>query len=370
MRIVADENIPLLDELFGALGSIQALPGRNIDAIAVEGADALLVRSVTPVDQRLLENSSVRFVGTCTIGTDHIDTAYLNKAGIAFASAPGCNADAVVQYVLSVLASTYGDDFLNKTIGIVGAGQVGGRLAHVLAALGVACLVNDPPLQAAGVAGLVSLDEVFTQADAVSLHVPLNQFAEYPSFHLVNAEKLTRLREGALLINSGRGAVVDNLALADWLASAPQNRAVLDVWEGEPEISLPLLAQVGLGTPHIAGYSLEGKMRGTWMIYQALCRYLGHQESFCWEDILPAPCQLDVNKDISISGLIRQSYDVSVDDKRMRQSLMEHADTGIRFDQMRKTYYQRREFASCVLDGSKLKLELKEQAKVLGMIIK
>ena len=221
MRILVDENIPLADEFFGELGDITRLPGRDIDAAAVREQDLLVVRSITRVDAALLEGSRVRFVGTCTIGTDHVDLDYLREAGIGFANAPGCNADSVVDYVLSsllLLAEEDGFHLAGKTIGIVGVGNVGSRLAERLDDLDVECLLCDPPrAEAEGREDFLSLDALLERAEIVCLHTPLVTEGEHATRHLLDASRIDALAPGTVLINAGRGACVDNQALRERL---------------------------------------------------------------------------------------------------------------------------------------------------------
>ena len=244
MRIVADENIPLLDEFFAGFGEIRRLPGRAIDRAAVADAELLLVRSVTAVDRTLLQGSPVRFVGTCTIGTDHLDLGYFSEAGIAWSSAPGCNARGVVDYVLGsllVLGERLGADLTQRTYGVVGAGQVGERLIRVLRALGWRVLVCDPPRQRAEGGDYVSLQQIVEQCDVISLHTPLTRDGEFATRHLLDADLLEQLRPGTWLLNASRGAVVDTGALRAHLQRGADLHVVLDVWEGEPLVDLCLL---------------------------------------------------------------------------------------------------------------------------------
>lgn len=376
MRIVADENIPLVDAFFGGLGEIRRLPGRAIDAAALADADLLLVRSVTHVDRALLAGSPVRFVGTCTIGTDHLDLDYFSEAGIAWSSAPGCNARGVVDYVLGsllVLAEDAGVDLASRTYGVVGAGQVGGRLVEVLRGLGWRVLVCDPPRQAAEGGDYVDLETILRECDAISLHTPLNASGAQPTRHLLDAARLERLRPGAWLVNASRGAVVDNQALCDVLGRRGDLRAVLDVWEGEPLADLALARLCRLATPHIAGYSLEGKLRGTAQIYQAWCRFSGQAESVRLDDLLPAPwlgeLSLDAgcDPDWALATLCRAVYDPRRDDADFRRSLVgDEAKRRAAFDALRKHYPVRRE-----IDGLRVRLtgdapRLAEIVRALG----
>lgn len=358
MHLVADENIPLLDEFFAAFGSIRRLPGRAITVADVRDADLLLVRSVTQVNRALLEGSRVRFVGTCTIGTDHLDLDYFAAAGIAWSSAPGCNARGVVDYVLGsvlTLAEREGVDPAARVYGVVGAGQVGGRLVNLLRGLGWQVRVCDPPRQAAEGGDFVSLEQIIGECDVISLHTPLDASTR----HLFDAARLAALKPGTWLINASRGAVVDNAALRSLLPQRPDLKAVLDVWEGEPQADVELAALCQLATPHIAGYSLDGKLRGTAQIYQACCRALGVAEQVSLADLLPAPWLSELSIDGSadpawaLASICRAVYDPRRDDADFRRSLVGDADTRrAGFDRLRKHYPMRRE-----IDGLRVRIQ-------------
>ncbi|MGB4074817.1 4-phosphoerythronate dehydrogenase PdxB [Pseudomonas sp.] len=372
MRIVADENIPLLDEFFAGFGEIHRLPGRGIDAAAVADADLLLVRSVTQVDRALLEGSAVKFVGTCTIGTDHLNLDYFQQASIAWASAPGCNARGVVDYVLGsllVLAEQQGVDLASRTYGVIGAGQVGSRLLKVLRGLGWRVLVCDPPRQAAEGGDFVSLQQVLAECDVISLHAPLERLGEHPTHHLFNQARLAALKPGSWLINASRGAVVDNQALRQLLAQRSDLQVVLDVWEGEPQADVELVALCRIATPHIAGYSLDGKLRGTAQIYQALCQHLGVAPSVELAQLMPAAWLSDLTIDASadpawaLASICRAVYDPRRDDADFRRSLQGDATTRrATFDGLRKHYPMRRE-----IDG--LDVSIKGDAPVLVSLV-
>ena len=372
MHLVADENIPLLDEFFAAFGSIRRLPGRAITAADVRDADLLLVRSVTQVNRALLEGSRVRFVGTCTIGTDHLDLDYFAAAGIAWSSAPGCNARGVVDYVLGsvlTLAEREGADPAARVYGVVGAGQVGGRLVTLLQGLGWQVRVCDPPRQVAEGGDFVSLEQIIGECDVISLHTPLDASTR----HLFDAARLAALRPGTWLINASRGAVVDNAALRSLLPQRPDLKAVLDVWEGEPQADVELAALCQLATPHIAGYSLDGKLRGTAQIYQACCRALGVAEQVSLADLLPAPWLSELSIDGSadpgwaLASICRAVYDPRRDDADFRRSLVGDVDTRrAGFDRLRKHYPMRRE-----IDGLHVRIrgdapQLVERVRALG----
>ncbi|WP_448144436.1 4-phosphoerythronate dehydrogenase PdxB [Pseudomonas silesiensis] len=362
MLIVADENIPLLDAFFEGFGEIRRVPGRSIDRATVEQADVLLVRSVTNVNRALLEGSKVRFVGTCTIGTDHLDLDYFQRAGITWSSAPGCNARGVVDYVLGsllTLAEIEGADLTQRTYGVVGAGEVGGRLVKVLKGLGWKVLVCDPPRQAAEGGDYVSLEQIIEQCDVISLHTPLKKHGAQSTWHLFDKNRLNQLKPGAWLINASRGPVVDNTALRQVLLQREDLQAVLDVWEGEPEVDVALAELCVLATPHIAGYSLDGKQRGTAQIYQAYCRFLGQPEQVSLSDLLPAPwlSQVTLNGQSdpawALAMVCRAVYDPRRDDADFRRSLVGNvSEQRAAFDALRKHYPLRRE-----IDGLQVRVE-------------
>jgi erythronate-4-phosphate dehydrogenase len=362
MRIVADENIPFVREAFGDLGAVVRLPGWRLDADRVREADVLLVRSVTPVTPALLEGSRVRFVGSATIGTDHVDEAYLQARGIAFAHAPGSNAGSVVEYVLAALlhlAVRQGVRLPGKTVGIVGCGHIGGRLAERLPALGLRVLPNDPPrAEAAEARGrphpYVPLGRLLAEADVVTLHVPLTRAGPHPTRHLFDAAVLGRMKPDAWLLNTSRGAVVSGEALKTLRAAGRPGAVVLDVWEHEPEPDPALLRRVALATPHIAGYSFDGKVQGTLMLYRALLAHLGRPAGWDAEAVLAStpedrPGLLAPDPFLPVTDwlhrLVRQMYDLAADDLRMRRlPELSPAQQAAYFNELRKAYPRRRAF--------------------------
>lgn len=360
LTIVVDENIPAADACFGTLGRVVRKAGRHLQPEDVRDADVLVVRSITQVNEALLAGSKVRFVGTATIGVDHVDQAYLHRQGIGFSNAPGCNAQSVVDYVLTALLELEaGGDFSlqGKTLGIVGLGNVGSRLKGAAERLGLKVLACDPPLQRQGVTGLVSPEAVW-QADLVSLHVPITRDGEFPTWHLVDAKRLRAMAPGAVLINTARGAVVDNAALLQVLNERTDLRVVLDVWEGEPLINPALLAKVDIASPHIAGYSHDGKVRGTHMIYRALCEFLRQPAPLQEQDLIDAGLAValdfldgQANVPTRACDVIRQVYAIAEDDRALRASVQQ-ANPGEAFDRLRKQYRVRREFATVRLLNS------------------
>jgi erythronate-4-phosphate dehydrogenase len=369
MKIIADENIPCVEQAFASLGTVTLLPGRDMQPQQLRDADMLLVRSVTSVDQALLQDSAIRFVGSATIGFDHVDRAWLQQQGIGFATAPGSNAISAAEYVVSALllmAQRKGFDLQQKTVGIIGCGNVGSRVRSRLAALGMRSVVNDPPLQAqGGHDDFVSLDEVL-QADVVTVHVPYVRDGLHPTHHLIDAAVLQQLPTDALFINASRGAVADNDALNRLLAERADLSVVLDVWEGEPAINTQLLERVDIGTPHIAGYSLDGKLRGTEMIYRAACEFFGQSGEWRAADSLPAAAVVEIanTENLSFAALLHKAvsacYDIGADDARLRSMLALPADAQPAFfDRLRKEYPVRREFSetTVMLDSAVEELE-------------
>jgi len=356
MNIIADENIPGVAQAFGTLGKVTLLPGRSLRARDVRDADVLVVRSVTRVGAELLDGSRVRFVGTATIGFDHVDRDYLRRRGIGFAAAPGSNATSAAEYVISALLALgerEGFNLAERTVGIVGCGNVGARVRTRLAALGCDCLINDPPLrELGGHADFVGLPDIL-RADIISVHVPLEQGGRHPTWHLFDAAVMRRMKPGAILVNTSRGAVVDNPALNALLATRQDLSVVLDVWEEEPAINTALLQKVALGTAHIAGYSLDGKLRATEIIYRAACEHFGRRPQWNAGAMLPAGTRLDLRRPQGGDVLARfrravfHAYDIRADDERLRGLLtLPPAERPAGFDRLRKEYPVRREFAA------------------------
>ena len=357
----------MVEEFFGHLGQVHSVSGRQISSADVADADLLLVRSVTRVNRDLLEGSSVSFVGSATIGTDHVDLAYLKEQGIRFAHAPGCNANAVVQYVLSVLGNLQ-PDWLSRKVGIVGCGNVGGRLYNCLQSLGVNCRVYDPFLTEADNPHLVDFQSLLG-ADIICLHTPLTSDGPHPTKHLFDAEILASLSEDTLLINAGRGPVIDNTALCHLLEQGLGPRVALDVWEPEPDINCRLLQRVLLATPHIAGYSREGKIRGTRMLAEDF--NLWRQGDGLGQELPETTIEQKSINQVSgedLSELILAAYNVADDDRRMRSAIEsalaeEGGSVAEAFDRLRREYPQRHEFPyfRAEVSGS-----LKDQARLLG----
>jgi len=408
--------MPYAKEAFETLGETVVLDGRSITRDHVYDADILAIRSTTRVDRRLLEGSSVRFVGTATIGTDHIDKDYLGTRGIRWCYSPGCNADSVSEYVtaaLLCLAHRHGFTLEGKTLGVVGVGNVGRLVVKQGRILGMRVLENDPPRQrsatrkqpsafeiAAGLgevrsslmpgpggtsgqaADFLSLDRVLEEADVITLHVPLTKEGQDTTFHMADKEFFAKTKPGCVFLNTARGAVVNTDALLTALHSGTVSHAVIDTWEGEPAYRKDLLEHIDIGTPHIAGHSLEGKVMGTMMVYREVFRFLGIEPSWTPESLLPPPIVPEIKIDIErqqddlscavkpagtrdeevLWNIVHRVYDIAADDKRLRNrhetergergggtqaamgmepSTMSHTEY---FDFLRRSYPVRREF--------------------------
>ncbi len=346
MKLVIDENIPAAETIFGEFGELSLLPGRQITRASVADADILLVRSVTRVGEDLLDGSPVRFVGTCTAGVDHIDQPYLASAGIGFAHAPGANARSVVEYVVSALCRLGVDHGRVKpgmSVGIFGLGNVGGRLYRVLEACGFHCTGYDPFLPDHHGMKLATDPQRVLEADIVTLHTPLTRDTAHPTYHMFGKSELACLKRSAVLINSSRGAVVDNDALLQLLHQRQDLAVVLDVWENEPTIDRGLMERVTFATPHIAGYSYDGKLRGAGMVSRQLRDWLGGGatgDSSRVEEAEALPLKGSWSR---LCQSMLGVYDIAADDRRMRTALGATSDHGVAFEQLRRDYPRRRE---------------------------
>ena len=352
INLVADENILLLNELFGDLANITRVSGRSISTAQVAQADALVLRSTAKVTPALLKGSNVQFVGTCTIGTDHLATDYMDTNKIVWRNAPGCNAAGVGDYVIACLNHAWqslGIDPRQQTIGIVGAGNVGGQLALRLKKAGFKLLQCDPPKTDAGHKGYVKLDELLDNCGIICFHTPLIKTGAYATENMLHQKRLKNLAKGTVLISAGRGEVIDQQALLERQQQHNDLHLFLDVWHKEPHIDKRLFDYSHCVTPHIAGHSLEGKMRGTYMIYKDLCKHFGLAASKRLEDLIPKPNVVSLRIDSTatsqevIAAACGSVYPLMEDNDRMRQ--------GNDFDLLRKNYPVRREFSSLKIQG-------------------
>lgn len=380
MVIVADKKIAYVKEAFAPFGEVRLLAPSEITREKLLGADALLVRSVTNVNQELLQGTNVRFIGTATIGADHVDANYLRQQNISFARAAGCNSTAVSEYILTVLlwlANRFSFRLKGKTLGIVGVGNIGTKVARVAQALKMKVLLNDPPLaRTTGDSRYLPLDKLM-RSDILTLHVPLNRNGQDATYHLFDEKRFNRMKSGAILINSCRGSVVSGKDLASAIRRKKLRAGVLDVWENEPNIDLELLNLTSLATPHIAGYSLEGKVRGTQLIYEAFCR--AFELTSRWSEVpgLPAPLNRTLRVDPESASrehllwdIVRTCYDIEHDDSALRK--IRTSDAGQRstcFEGLRSGYPLRREFFNTKIQFTRPDSGLQDILQDLGFSV-
>lgn len=356
MNIICATSIPFASEVFGPLGDLQVLDPRQITSSAVKNADILIARSTLKINAVLLDGSKVKFAGTCTIGHDHMDTAYLEKNGITWTAAPGCNANSVAEYITAALlciAKRHGFQLRDKTIGIIGVGNVGGLALKKAKALGMRALLNDPPLyEQTGDSAYRPLDELLAKADILTLHVPLTKSGKYPTFHLAGNDFFSRVKSGCIFINAARGSVMDSESFLSARSKGVLKHAVIDCWEGEPAFRPDVMEAVDIATAHIAGYSFEGRVMGTVHVYRKLCKFLGIEPKLSLDALLPPPPVPEIHCDASglsdeeaLANIVGKIYDISADDCRLREIASADSDTrGRNFELLRKNYPMRREF--------------------------
>jgi erythronate-4-phosphate dehydrogenase len=350
MKIVVDRKIPFIKGALEPYAEVMYLEGREISRNDLIDADALVVRTRTKCNEKLLTGTKIRFIASATIGFDHIDAAYCQAHNIAWTNAAGCNSSSVQQYIAAVLvhlAEEFKLELSEKTIGIVGVGNVGTKVASLCKAFGMTVLLNDPPRQRReGPKEFVSLETIIKGADVITLHVPLNRGGEDNTFHMVDERFLSRMRPDQILINSSRGEVVEGDALKSCLRRKQIAECVLDVWEHEPDIDMEILGLVEIGTPHIAGYSADGKANGTSMSVRSLSRFfnLGLDDWFPADVPTPASTAFELDctamsEQEILANLVHRTYDILSDDARLRLS-------PATFEKQRGEYPLRREFST------------------------
>ena len=344
LKIIADDAIPFLRGVFEPFAQVTYLPGAAIAGADLKDTDALIIRTRTKCNGKMLAGTGVKIIASATIGMDHVDTAECEKLGIRCVNAPGCNAASVAQYMVSVLTAESvesGKALAGRTLGIVGVGHVGKKVAAAAAALGMRVLLNDPPrARAEGPSGFVSLDRILAESDYITMHTPLNR--DYPdrTYHLADEEFFLKAARKPFFINASRGPVTDQDALKSALITGRIRGAALDVWEDEPDISRELLDMVKIATPHIAGYSADGKATGTTMAVRAVAAFFGIDAlSDFHPDGVPSPdpAVLTVSAEHPVESAVLSVYDVRKDDASLRN------DPDF-FESLRKHYPVRREF--------------------------
>ena len=375
MIIYADKNIAEVAAGFSNLGDLHLYSPGQIDNKILEKADALVVRSVTKVNEQLLAPSKVQFVGSVTAGFNHVDTAYLNRRGTAFYSAPGCNAVSVSQYMTGVLLELSLKGKVNLkggTIGIVGFGCVGKQVDRVARALGLKTLLNDPPLERETVASgqphsFVSLDEILN-CDVITIHVPYEKKGSDATHNLFNEDRLHRVKKGAVVMNISRGGILDEKTLLKLLSSGHLGGAILDTWENEPNINKDLFPHLDFATPHIAGHSWNGKVNGVRMIRSALCGHFKIKETPAHYSVsLSAELSAQETNNWKLMDFVKRTYDVRVDDQNLREAMKtdKGGETPI-FEALRQNYRQRPEFSDFTFSEKNTEKPLAQTLLKLG----
>ena len=375
MKIVIDDKIPFIRGVFEPFGEVVYLPGKETTAEDVKDADAIITRTRTKCDASLLEGSSVKVIASATIGYDHIDTRWCESHGVVWQNAPGCNSWSVKQYITALLLTVADRRKLrlqDMTLGVIGVGNVGSKVAEAASLIGMKVLLNDPPrARREGPSAFVPLDTLISRSDIITVHVPLEKEGPDATWHLFDAGRLSSLSPGQILINSSRGPVVDNKALKSALQAGTLGGACLDVWEGEPDLDPELVSLLDIGTPHIAGYSADGKANGTTAAVRAVAGVLGLPLTQWSVPSVPPPSQtLSFSIDAHGKSLqqvlteaVLHTYDISADSERLRSSLQT-------FERQRGDYQIRREFTAYTLaleGGDEL---MKERLKGLGFNVK
>jgi len=373
MKIVIDDKIPYIQSAFEQVAEVIYLAGSKTTPEVVKDADAIVTRTRTICNEKLLAGSSVKFIATATIGYDHIDTDYCDAAGISWTNAPGCNSKSVEQYIAStlmVLAETRNLQLKDLTIGVVGVGNVGSKVARISELFGMKVLKNDPPRERAeGSTEFVSLKTVMEEADIITLHVPLNMKGEDATFHLGNDEFFSGLNKKPIVINSCRGEVVETLAVKNALKNGQITAFVCDCWEHEPDLDLELLTMTEIATPHIAGYSKDGKATGTEMSVHAISRFF----NLGLENWHPSGVELPEQPVFELDGsglsdqqiiakAILHTYDIRNDDADFRKDPS-------KFEQLRGDYPTRREFPAFTIIPRNLPEGTLEILKKIGFNI-
>ncbi len=373
IKIVADNKIPFLNGVLEPYANMVYLPGKEITSYHIKDANALIIRTRTKCNKDLLEGSKVRFIATATIGSDHIDTGYCESMNIKWQNAPGCNSSSVEQYVLSslfALSAKKNFRLAGSTIGIVGAGHVGTKIERIAKLLGMNILLNDPPRKRKeGGSKFVLLERIKYEADIITVHVPLTKAGQDKTYHMVEKQFLDDFSKRVHFINTSRGEVVDEKALKNAIASGRLDSTVLDVWENEPLIDRELLEKVDIATPHIAGYSVDGKANGTKMSIRSLSRFFDLGLDNWSADSLPEPPDSKIilnaagkDKESVMSEAVLRTYNVLDDDANFRKSIGS-------FEQLRECYHPRREFGAYSIHLLNDKNKISASLTDLGFIV-
>lgn len=373
MKVIIDDKIPYIHGALEPYADVIYTPGHEITRNMVKDADALITRTRTLCDEELLAGSSVKLIATATIGHDHIDAVYCDKAGIAWTNAPGCNAKSVEQYIASALFTwslEHREKLHSKTIGIVGVGNVGSKVARLGEILGMRVLLNDPPrARMEGPEQFVPLETITREADIVSFHVPLHMLGEDATFHMSDGGFFGKLKNKPLVINSCRGEVFHTPSVKTALKSGQITDYIVDCWENEPHIDLDLMGMAYLATPHIAGYSRDGKANGTMMSVQAVSRFFGLGIDHWKPEQMEPPSQPDIFLDGSrrdeesiMAEAVLNTYDIEADAENLRANPE-------RFEKLRGDYPVRREFPAYRISTKQVSDSVLAKLQALGFSI-
>ena len=373
MKFIIDDKIPYIQGALEPFGEVVYLSGPKTTPEIVRNADAIITRTRTICNEQLLAGSTVKIIATATIGFDHIDTDYCVKAGILWTNAPGCNSKSVEQYIASalfVLAERKGFELKGKTIGVVGVGQVGSKVARVCELLGMKVLLNDPPrARVEGAEKFCSLEQIKQEADFITLHVPLNMQGEDATYHLADDVFFQALKRKPILFNSCRGEVLDTKAAITAVRNGLISGLVIDCWENEPDIDLELLGLVDLATPHIAGYSKDGKANGTSMSIQALSRFFGLGIDDWKAQKVEVPVNTliemdgsELSEETMLSKAVLATYDIQIDDANLRRN-------PALFEKLRGDYPVRREYPIYTIKCRNVGQDMQKKLEALGFKI-
>jgi erythronate-4-phosphate dehydrogenase len=376
MKILVDENIPQAKEAFSSLGEVSFVAGRSISNSMLKDVDILLIRSVTKVTEQLIAGTTIKYIATATAGTDHIDKEYLSRMNIRFDDAAGCNAYSVAEYIITALSKLFVEnnlEFENKKLGVIGCGNVGSKVARFATTLGFNVLRNDPPLARKHDNFQNCSFEEILNCDIITLHVPLNMEGIDKTYHMFSEREFSKLKKDVVFINAARGEVVETESLRNFI-SVNKNSTVLDVWEFEPDFDSEILRNIEIGTTHIAGYSLEGKLNGTKYVYDKLCKFLG--VTIIWEPSYPEIANpiIDSGKASSIEQLLNnvtnQIYPIAEDHKLLFDAVDKaEQERKKHFDLLRKNYRIRREFNNYTIKLNQNNVQFKEQLEKLRFTV-
>lgn len=378
MKIAADKNILYANDAFSTIGDVELFDLNEITNKNIRNFDALIIRSTTNVNKKLLENTKIKFVGSAVAGTDHIDIEYLQEQKIEFSSASGCNARSVAEYVLTAIyafckknnAANYPISPKGLCVGIIGVGNIGGLVAEILQNLGIKILLNDPILEKQGQTGFSPLEKLAENCDIITVHTPLTKSGEFKTEGLLGEDFFAKMKPNALLIQASRGAVCDENSLLQYLSNNYNSRSAVDVWENEPSINFDLAKRCFFRTPHIAGHSFDGKINGTKIIYEKCCKFFSKKPTFDFEKEVFSKIEkqtLVFNE--NITEILLKCCPIDKDTEEFNK-LLEISDENERknaFKKQRANYRKRLEFSHYKVKNAPA--EIAKDLKILGFSV-